>query len=105
MAKGVKTGGRAAGVPNKATVEFRRTITELLDKNAANVGLWLERVATGNGDPEKADPGKALQLLAQLAEYGAPKLARTEVSHSGSIETTSKEQRDAAVAAATRADR
>lgn len=81
MAKGVKTGGRRPGSPNKATKEFRDTVTKLLSDNAENVATWLEQVATGNGDPDKADPAKALDLLAKLAEYAAPKLGRTE--HTG----------------------
>lgn len=81
MAKGVKTGGRRPGSPNKATKEFRDTVTKLLSDNAENVATWLEQVATGNGDPDKADPAKALDLLSKLAEYAAPKLNRTE--HTG----------------------
>ena len=80
MAKGAKTGGRVAGTPNKATTEFRQTVTALLEKNAANVDLWLQKVAEGEGDV-KPDPGKALDLLAKLAEFAAPKLNRTE--HTG----------------------
>jgi hypothetical protein len=38
------------------------------------------------------------------APYFAPKMAATEVAHSGSIDTSSKEQRDASVAVALRAD-
>lgn len=83
MAKGVKTGGRTAGTPNKATTEFRQTVTALLEKNSANVDLWLQKVATGDGDPTKADPGKALDLLAKLAEFAAPKLARHELTGDG----------------------
>jgi hypothetical protein len=80
MAKGYKTGGRVAGVPNKSTIEFRQTVTALLEKNASNVDLWLQQVAEGVGDA-KPDPGKALDLLAKLAEYAAPKLGRVE--HTG----------------------
>lgn len=78
MAKGFKTGGRQAGTPNKATNEFRRTIASLLEKNAENVDLWLQQVAEGHGE-QKPDPAKALDLLAKLAEFGAPKLSRAEV--------------------------
>lgn len=67
-----KTGGRQPGVPNRATTEFRETVTRLLESNAENVALWLERVAAD-------DPDKALQRLAQLAEYAAPKLSRSEI--------------------------
>ena len=77
--KRAKTGGRVAGTPNKATKEFRETITKLLDDNAENVGIWLQQVAEGHGEV-KADPGKALDLVAKLAEYAAPKLNRTEMT-------------------------
>lgn len=72
-----KHGGRAAGTPNKATKEFRDTVTKLLSDNASNVATWLSDVANGKGDV-KADPAKALDLLAKLAEFAAPKLGRTE---------------------------
>lgn len=72
-----KVGGRVAGTPNKSTVEFRETVTALLSDNAANVALWLSQVAGGHGDVKPA-PEKALDLLAKLAEFAAPKLNRTE---------------------------
>ena len=73
--------GRPKGVPNRATTEFRDTIKALLDGNKENVSIWLQSVA--DGDPEherKPDPYRALDLLAKLAEYAAPKLSRTEVT-------------------------
>lgn len=105
MAKGVKTGGRQPGSLNKATREFRDTVTKLLSDNADNVATWLAEVANGKGDG-KGDPAKALDLLAKLAEFAAPKLGRTELTgkDGGPIEVVSKEQRDAAVLAAQRAD-
>jgi hypothetical protein len=82
MAKGAKTGGRQPGTPNKATVEFRQTVQALLDDNRDNVKTWLKQVAEGDKTLDmKADPAKALDLLAKLAEYAAPKLNRTE--HTG----------------------
>lgn len=65
--------GRPAGVPNKVTTEFRETVRRLLEENSENVSQWLSQVATD-------DPAKALDLLAKLAEYAAPKLARTEIA-------------------------
>jgi hypothetical protein len=80
--KRTKTGGRTSGTPNKVTQEFRETVQKLLDDNRDNVGRWLTLVAEGDGtDSGKPDPGKALDMLAKLAEYAAPKLARTE--HTG----------------------
>lgn len=78
--KRAKTGGRVAGTPNKATKEFRETVRKLLDDNAENVGTWITQVAEGHGE-NKADPAKALDLLAKLAEFAAPKLGRVE--HTG----------------------
>ena len=63
--------GRPKGVPNKVTTEFRQTVTALLQSNSENVGIWLGQVA-------QDDPYKALDMLAKLAEYATPKLARQE---------------------------
>lgn len=63
--------GRKPGVPNRSTQTFRETVTKLLEDNTANVGVWLERVS-------KDDPAKALDLLAKLAEFAAPKLSKVE---------------------------
>ena len=70
--------GKPKGAVNKTTREFRETVTKLLSDNADNVALWLEQVAMGVAD-QKPDPGKALELMAKLAEYAAPKLGRVEV--------------------------
>ena len=75
-----KTGGRVKGTPNKVNREFRETVRKLLDDNADNVGTWITQVAQGHGE-NKADPAKALDLLAKLAEFAAPKLGRIE--HTG----------------------
>lgn len=83
--------GRTAGTPNKATVAFRETVRQLLENNADNIPVWLTQVAQGvpkldaDGKPVpgqwivEPDPDKALQRLTGLAEYAAPKLARTEL--------------------------
>ena len=76
--------GRPKGTPNKATTEFRETVRKLLEDNSANVGRWLTLVAEGDGTDHptgRPDPAKALDLLAKLAEFAAPKLNRTE--HTG----------------------
>lgn len=69
--------GRKPG-PTRATREFRETVTKVLEENSENVGIWLTRVAEGTDADAKPDPGRALDLLAKLAEYASPKLARTE---------------------------
>jgi hypothetical protein len=72
-------GGSRKGIPNKVNAEFRETVRRLLESNAENVGRWLLLVAEGDGtDNGKPDPAKALDLLAKLAEFAAPKLGRIE---------------------------
>jgi hypothetical protein len=73
-----KTGGRAVGVPNKVTQEFRETVRQLLEDNKDNVSVWLTQVASGTED-SKPDPKGALDMITKLAEFAAPKLARTEL--------------------------
>lgn len=86
--------GRKKGSVNKSVVEFRQTVQSLLESNADNIGKWLGQVADGvpaEFDGERnmirpaivGDPFKALHVVAALAEYAAPKLARTEVSGPG----------------------
>lgn len=70
--------GRPKGSPNKVTKQFRDTIQQLLENNSENVEIWLTQVAIGD-DSNKPDPKGALDMLAKLAEFAAPKLARTEV--------------------------
>lgn len=70
---GERRGGRGKGTPNKVSVEFRETVRRVLEDNSANVGRWLSTVA-------QDDPGKALDLLAKLAEFAAPKLGRVELT-------------------------
>ncbi len=81
--KRVKSGGRVAGTPNRVTSEFRETVQKLLDDNRENVSRWLTLVAEGDGSDQKPDPARALDLMAKLAEFAAPKLSRTEVSGGG----------------------
>lgn len=105
MAKGKKTGGgNRKGKPNKATADVRKAIATVLESNAANFSKWLERVAEGEKEfePEKdedgnavldpqtkeprgewswlrrPEPGTALKLAMDMAEYHIPKLARME---------------------------
>lgn len=75
--------GRPKGAQNKVTVEFRETVTKLLSDTSHKVPEWLASVAEGEGD-RAPDPAKALDLLAKLADFAAPRLARTDVAVGGS---------------------
>lgn len=57
----------------------------MLDDNRDNVAIWLGQVAD-------EDPGKALDLIAKLAEFAAPKLGRVEHTGAdgGAIQTVSR---------------
>ncbi len=81
MAKGVKTGGRAAGTPNKATQEVRQAIALFAEENASKFAEWIHTLAYGDGDLVKPDPGKAADLYLKAIEYHIPKLGRLE--HAG----------------------
>lgn len=72
MAKGKKTGGRAAGTPNKATADVRAVIALIAERNIEQVEQWLKDID---------DPAKRIGLFLDLCEYHIPKLARTE--HTG----------------------
>lgn len=76
MPKTPGSGGSRKGVPNRATREFKETITRLLEDNADNIAVWLAQVAA-------TDPDKALQRIGHLAEFAAPKLTRAEVTGDG----------------------
>ncbi len=73
--------GKPKGAVAKVNREFRETVRLLLETNSENVGKWLTAVAEGDildGGKREPDPAKALDLLAKLAEFAAPKLGRVE---------------------------
>ena len=86
MAKGIKTGGRAPGTPNKATLEAKQAIASFVDGNAHRLTGWLDQVADGipktdeDGYWVQPNPAKAFELFQSVVEYHIPKLARTELA-------------------------
>lgn len=80
-----KTGGRKAGVPNKATAEAREAIKQLLDANLPYLQTWLTSTAEGIFDDQagkwivQPNPAKACEIVNNMVEYAVPKLARTEL--------------------------
>lgn len=104
MAKGRKTGGRKAGVPNKVTTAAREAFLATFGRLEGDIETWIRRGAegelvplmVGRGDERKplldaqgkpvmirmnADPLKAAAIAVQMAEYHFPKLGRQE--HTG----------------------
>jgi len=80
-----KTGGRKAGVPNKATQEAREAVKAILDSNLPFIQSWIQSTADGIYDDlarkwiVQPNPAKACEIVQNLVEYSVPKLARTEV--------------------------
>jgi hypothetical protein len=89
--KGKKTGGRVKGVPNKINALLKDEIL----KGAEIAGGKGGRVAYFARQANES-PAAFLTLLG--------KVLPTELAHSGSIDTSSKEQKDAAIAAYFRAN-
>ncbi len=69
-----KTGGRAPGVPNKATSSAREAIAMFVDANVPRLQGWLDEIAETKG------PDAAYRCVLDLIEYHIPKLARTELT-------------------------
>ena len=85
MTMRMKSGGRVAGTPNKATADARQAIGSFVDGNAHRLTSWLDKVAEGVQDSEgnfivPPNPAKAFDMFQSVVEYHVPKLARMEVS-------------------------
>ena len=85
MTMRMKSGGRVAGTPNKATADARQAIGSFVDGNAHRLTSWLDKVAEGVQDDEgnfivPPNPAKAFDMFQSVVEYHVPKLARMEVS-------------------------
>ena len=91
--KGKKPGpGRPKGLPNKATQDARAAIGMFVEGNAHRLQGWLDQIAEGIQDPADSNkylvtpnPEKAFNLFNNVIEFHVPKLARSEVTHSGTL--------------------
>lgn len=61
--------GRPKGVPNKATLQFKEALNNLLEHAAPSMVDWLEQVDS---------PERRFDILSKFAEYIYPKLGRVE---------------------------
>lgn len=84
MAKGVKTGGRVAGTPNKVTAELKETILKALD-NAGGVA-YLERTANSHPAAFLSLVGKVLPMT--IAGEGKDGALIVEITRFGSNPAT-----------------
>lgn len=73
--------GKPKGAVCHITKDTKEAVKKLIESNLDNMTIWLESIAAKN-------PEKAMYLIVNLLEYSIPKLARTEVEHSGEINTS-----------------
>lgn len=99
IGEGAPGPGRPKGTPNKSTAAVRDAIARVLQGNAENFGFWLTKVAEGEKQPRikdgkpvldasgaplmkwlrRPDPGFALRLAMDMAEYHIPRLSRSTI--------------------------
>jgi hypothetical protein len=71
--------GRPKGTPNKDTKHIRDVFQLLIEDNTDKLQSWLSHIA-------KNDPNKAFDIIIKLGEYVIPKLNRTEIKDTTTVE-------------------
>ncbi len=79
MARGVKTGGRKKGTPNKVTKDLRAVIKALLEKEFEDVGAYLEAV----------EPKERLNFMIKLLPYALPRYETAQTEDGSTKENSS----------------
>jgi len=69
MAKGIKTGGRGQGTPNRLTKELRAALKEII----------FQEFAALSDRMDKLEPKDRLELLTKLLPYVLPKVESVEI--------------------------
>ena len=64
MAKGIKTGGRVAGTPNRLTKELRKVLKDLLYQELETLSSHLDSL----------EPKERLEIIIKLLPYAVPKV-------------------------------
>jgi len=72
MAKGMKTGGRAKGAPNKDTAEIRQNFQLLIENN----------LATLENDLKALTPKERIKAVLDLSRFVLPTLKSTDLNFS-----------------------
>lgn len=71
MAKGIKTGGRTAGTPNKLTKEIREVFKALMVEQMETIPRLLNSIE---------NPEKKLDFLIKLLPFILPKVENVSIS-------------------------
>ena len=76
MARGIKTGGRTKGTPNKTTSEIREHFQNLITENLGQL----------NQDLKELEPLQRLKMIIELSKFVVPTLKATDLSLSDNQE-------------------
>lgn len=71
MAKGIKTGGRMAGTPNRLTFQTRQLLVDALAAEFENL----------SGTLAKLEPAQRIDAICKLAKYALPTMQTESISH------------------------
>ena len=69
MARGIKTGGRTIGTPNKTTSEIREHFQNLITENLGQL----------NQDLKELEPLQRLKMIIELSKFVVPTLKATDL--------------------------
>ena len=69
MARGIKTGGRTKGTPNKTTSEIREHFQNLITENLGQL----------NQDLKSLEPLQRLKMIIELSKFVVPTLKATDL--------------------------
>jgi len=69
MARGIKTGGRTVGTPNKTTSEIREHFQNLITENLGQL----------NKDLKELEPLQRLKMIIELSKFVVPTLKATDL--------------------------
>lgn len=69
MARGIKTGGRTKGTPNKTTSEIREHFQNLISENLKQL----------NDDLKSLEPLQRLKMIIELSKFVVPTLKATDL--------------------------
>ncbi len=76
MARGIKTGGRTVGTPNKTTSEIREHFQNLITENLGQL----------NQDLKELEPLQRLKMIIELSKFVVPTLKATDLKFSDNEE-------------------